>query len=98
MRTLAIVVVALLLMGCESEKRSYSDNRDAKNAILGIVGRHPEDPEAQVAAIEESDFFDSALDAGAGQLIREGILISTEKGLKVVPREEWPEGLAETPK
>lgn len=92
------IVLAVLLTGCTDDRPDKSDSRDVKNAMLGIVGRHPCDPEAQTAAIEESDYFDSGLDTAAGQLIRDGVIISTDKGLKVVPREEWPEGEVTAPK
>ena len=52
---IALRLGAVFLVGCTEDQRDYSDGRDVKNAALGIIGRHPENPEAQTAAIEETN-------------------------------------------
>ncbi len=89
MKNIVLVVAiaaALLSVGC-SESENEATPYDA---MLGIIARHPCDPAAQAAAIEESDYFDTVLDAAAGRLIREGKVEATPDGLRVTPPSEWP--------
>lgn len=90
MKRLILISILLLLAACDESARTDAQWEPLEAAAYGIVGQYPEDSDAQREAFEESNYLMHLLETATGRLLISGRVTHTEKGLKIVPRKDWP--------